>query len=58
VSPTQTPAPTLVVLSPPTYTPAPLPVPVLQTDGAPKGTALALTIVHTNDTWGYTEPCG
>jgi 2',3'-cyclic-nucleotide 2'-phosphodiesterase (5'-nucleotidase family) len=26
--------------------------------GVPTRTPLDLTIVHTNDTWGYLEPCG
>jgi hypothetical protein len=55
---TQTPVPTLALLSTPAYTPEPLPTPAQGAGGPPEGTALALTIVHTNDTWGYTEPCG
>jgi 2',3'-cyclic-nucleotide 2'-phosphodiesterase (5'-nucleotidase family) len=50
--PTNTPmlAPTDTPASPPTNTPTPVPT------TAPK--PLELTVLHTNDTMGYTEPCG
>lgn len=36
---------------PPTHTPSPIPT---ATANAP----FELNIVHSNDTWGYTQPCG
>ncbi len=50
--PTNTPmlASTDTPASPPTNTPIPVPI------TAPK--LLELTVLHTNDTMGYTEPCG
>jgi len=47
-APTPTPAPT----DTPQPTPAPTDTP------RPTPASLILTIVHTNDTWGYLEPCG
>ncbi len=38
-------------LWPPTHTPSPMPT---ATANAP----FELAIVHSNDTWGYTQPCG
>jgi len=43
-------APTDTPVSPPTNTPTPV------STTAPK--PLELTVLHTNDTMGYTEPCG
>ena len=43
---TPMPTPTKTLLPPPTWTPTPVPQP------------LELTVLHTNDTLGYTEPCG
>jgi hypothetical protein len=50
--------PTLALLATPTNTPLPSPTPVRNPLVTPEGTSLALTIVHSNDTWGYTRPCG
>jgi hypothetical protein len=57
-TPTHTPQParTLVATSGPTSAPAP--TSISESGDTPEGPALALTIVHTNDTWGYTRPCG
>ena len=41
-----TPAPTSTPTKTPTPTPTPTPRPI------------ELTVLHTNDTWGYSEPCG
>jgi putative hemolysin len=46
LAPTHTPAP------PPTKTPTPVPTPT------PMPQSLELTVLHTNDTMGYTDPCG
>jgi len=46
LAPTDTPAP------PPTNTPTPVPTPT------PIPRPLELTVLHTNDTLGFTEPCG
>ena len=54
---TSMPQPTLAVLATSTPTSTLVPTPISQPEGAPEGTALSLTIVHTNDTWGYTRPC-
>jgi hypothetical protein len=43
---TPTPTPTFTPTSTPTPTPTPTPRPI------------ELTVLHTNDTWGYSEPCG
>ena len=49
-----TPTPQVVQTpSPGVSTPTPWPTPTAPPDGH-----LALTIVHSNDTWGYTWPCG
>lgn len=57
-SPTVAPLPTLAMLSIPTETPLPTPTPTPGPRDAPEEAAFSLTIVHTNDTWGYTRPCG
>jgi hypothetical protein len=49
---TPLPPPTSTPLPPPTQTPTPVPTPTL----APQ--SLELTVLHTNDTIGYTDPCG
>ena len=53
-APTNTalPAPTNTPLPPSTRTPTPVPTPT------PTPQSLELTVLHTNDTLGYTEPCG
>jgi 2',3'-cyclic-nucleotide 2'-phosphodiesterase (5'-nucleotidase family) len=45
---TPTPTPT----STPTRTPTPIPT------STPTPRPIELTVLHTNDTWGYSEPCG
>jgi len=50
--------PTLALIATPTNTPLPSPTPTPKALVLPEETSLALTIVHTNDTWGYTRPCG
>jgi hypothetical protein len=64
-SPTPSPSPTPVPThtpSPPPPTSTPTPVPTSTPTPVPTSTpalqALELTILHTNDTLGYTEPCG
>lgn len=47
-APTSTPVPTPSPTS--TSTPLPTPTPALQ--------AIQLVVLHTNDNWGETEPCG
>lgn len=47
-----TPVPTPMPTSTPTKTPTPVPSPT------PTSQPIELTVVHTNDTWGYSEPCG
>lgn len=49
-TPTSTPTKTLTPIptSTPTSTPTPTPTPQ----------PVELTVLHTNDTWGYSEPCG
>ena len=49
--PTATATPTAVA------TPSPSPVPPTATP-VPQGSPFTLTLLHTNDTWGYTRPCG
>jgi 2',3'-cyclic-nucleotide 2'-phosphodiesterase (5'-nucleotidase family) len=44
--PTSTSTKTPTPIPTPTYTPTPTPRPI------------ELTVLHTNDTWGYSEPCG
>jgi len=59
-SPNPLPVPTNTPLPTPTNTPPPpptkTPTPVLTSTPAPR--PLELTVLHTNDTMGYTEPCG
>jgi hypothetical protein len=57
-TPAHTPRPTPVMLAAAVPTPTPMPKTASESEGAPEGAVLALTIVHTNDTWGYTRPCG
>ena len=52
VPPTSTPTP---VQPAPTFTPA---MAVQPTSTIPADGLFQLTIVHSNDTWGYTRPCG
>jgi hypothetical protein len=51
-TPTPTEAPALTYNSPPTE------APVLTYNSPPTTSHTELTIMHTNDTRGYTEPCG
>ncbi len=48
LAPTSTPLPTPTPL--PTSTPTPMPTPALS--------PIQLVVLHTNDNWGETEPCG
>jgi hypothetical protein len=56
----------LPTLAPPTETPTPVPptptqptqTPVPPTPSPTASEPLELAIVHSNDTWGYTQPCG
>lgn len=57
-SPSPISAPALAVLPTATDTPQPAPTSTAQFQGLAAATAFSLTIVHTNDTWGYTRPCG
>lgn len=57
-----TPAPfvTKIVTVPPTHTPIP-PVETsrpMPTATPPDALPFSLAIVHSNDTWGYVQPCG
>jgi hypothetical protein len=49
-----TPMPT----STPTQTPTPIPTPTFTPTPTPTPRPIELTVLHTNDTWGYSEPCG
>ena len=42
----------------PTATLPPTTVPTQPSSAAPPGTAVALTILHTNDSRGFVDPCG
>jgi hypothetical protein len=42
----------------PTFTPKPAPTPEPSPILAPASAAVQLTLLHTNDNWGETEPCG
>lgn len=42
--------------STPTKTPTPIPTPTPSPTPTPR--PIGLTVLHTNDTWGYSEPCG
>jgi hypothetical protein len=55
-APTPTPMPTFT----PTKTPTPTPTPTPTSTPTPTPTPrpIELTALHTNDTWGYSEPCG
>ena len=50
--PTSTSQPTVTQIAKSTPTPEPTDTP------RPTPAPLSLTIVHTNDTWGYLDPCG
>jgi len=50
VTSTPTPSPTSTPTKAPTPVPRPSPIPTPQ--------PIELTVLHTNDTWGYSEPCG
>jgi 2',3'-cyclic-nucleotide 2'-phosphodiesterase (5'-nucleotidase family) len=49
---TSTPTPTFTPTKPPTPVPTSFPTPT------PTPQPIGLTVLHTNDTWGYSEPCG
>jgi 2',3'-cyclic-nucleotide 2'-phosphodiesterase (5'-nucleotidase family) len=49
-----TPTPTLT----PTKTPTPIPTLTYTPTPTPTPRPIELTVLHTNDTWGYSEPCG
>jgi hypothetical protein len=44
----------------PTLTPTktPTPIPTSTPTPTPTPRPIELTVLHTNDTWGYSEPCG
>ena len=42
----------------PTVTPEPAPTPEPTPTQAPTVAPIQLTVLHTNDNWGETEPCG
>ena len=42
----------------PTSTPEPTPTPQPTPTSAPTAVPIQLTVLHTNDNWGETEPCG
>ena len=52
VLPSPTVAPTATPTAAPTSTPEPTPTPI------PTAAPIQLTVLHTNDNWGETEPCG
>jgi hypothetical protein len=58
LTPTAIQVPTLALMV--TSAPTPLPTPTAKqpVSLAETGATFTLTIVHSNDTWGYTEPCG
>jgi 2',3'-cyclic-nucleotide 2'-phosphodiesterase (5'-nucleotidase family) len=49
-----TPTPTPTSMPTKTSTPTPTSTPT----STPTPQPLELTVLHTNDTWGYSEPCG
>ena len=53
-APTPTPEPPPTFTPEPTATPKPTATPTL----TPTPQPIALTVLHTNDTEGYTDPCG
>jgi hypothetical protein len=57
---TPTPTPTPTPTSTPTKTPTPIPTPTYTPTPTPTPTPrpIELTVLHTNDTWGYSGPCG
>ena len=48
--------PTATLTFTPTKTPTPIPTPTPAPTPTPQ--PIELTVLHTNDTWGYSEPCG
>jgi 2',3'-cyclic-nucleotide 2'-phosphodiesterase (5'-nucleotidase family) len=48
--------PTPTSTSMPTKTPTPIPTSTPTPTPTPR--PIELTVLHTNDTWGYSEPCG
>ena len=57
-SPTATPAPVDRPSATPTQPTAPTATPRQAAMDLPPGQRFDLTVVHSNDTWGYTLPCG
>jgi hypothetical protein len=57
-SPTPVPAPTLTPVPAPTLTPTPLPGPTFTPTAEAVFTGAQWVVLHTNDNWGETEPCG
>ena len=56
---TATPSPTLTATATATSTPTSLPkTPTPSPTPMPPAQPFTLTLLHTNDTWGYTQPCG
>lgn len=54
IASTPTPTPTFTPTKTPTATPTPTSTPT----PTPTPRPVELTVLHTNDTWGYSEPCG
>ncbi len=57
-SPTKTKPPTATRTSTATNTPQPTDTPLPTVTPTPTALPIDITIVHTNDTWGYLWPCG
>ena len=57
-TPTLTPTLRPTYTSVPTSTPTPLPPTPTAVATLPPAEPFTLTLLHTNDTWGYTQPCG
>ena len=55
---TPTPMPATVAPVTATSTPIPTPTPTTAPIPTPTPQPVTLTILHTNDTWGYVQPCG
>lgn len=54
---TPTPRPTSTATAVPSPTPLPE-TPTVTPTPTPAAEPFTLTLLHTNDTWGYTQPCG
>jgi 2',3'-cyclic-nucleotide 2'-phosphodiesterase (5'-nucleotidase family) len=55
---TPTPMPTTVAPVASTPTPTFIPIPTIPPTPTPTPPPITLTVLHTNDTWGYVQPCG